>query len=213
MIPKWKFAKLGITFGKAVLKHREKILHITDVELLVRDLGSALDEQKNMLTNPRNSTIETAFELLPQIAEVRVLTNVIAAQLKLETKDKDHLDVLKDIVEEMAKVDSNSAFDIKNNLSWMEEFYSIPEVNDLMSNDIGEIEVPSSIFDIKGAGKMLSDGISKAFDKTQQYHKYMQLAKKFEQMQKRKLAEKENNKKPPEDKKGGKGPKNNGNNP
>ncbi len=189
MIPKWKLAKLGVTFAKSVMKHRKKFLHITDVELLVRDLGDALNEQRNMLTNPRNSTIETAFELLPQIAEVKVLTAVITKQLDIDAKNKDHMDILKEIVQKMEDIDCDACFDIKENLSWLDEFYSMAEVKELMSKDMSEIETPSSVFDVGGMGKMLTTGITKAFDKTQQYHKYMQLAKRFEKMQRRKMAE------------------------
>ncbi len=187
--------KLAMVFGKSVLKHRKKLLHVSDVELLVHDLGAALDEQKNMLTNPRNSTIETAMDILPQIAEVRVLTNVITKHLDIDTKDKDEMDILKEIVEKMEERESDASFDIKRNLSWMEEFYSLDAVKELMEEEVlateAKIEMPSSVFDFQGAKKMVAASVSKVVDKTQHYHKYMELAKQFERMQRRELAKKD----------------------
>lgn len=189
MIPKFKLAKLGLTFVKAVSKHRKKILHVADAELLVRDLGHALNEQHQTLTNPRNSTIETAYEIVPQIAEVRVLTNVIAKHLKIDQANKDHSDVLKEIVEKMEERDSDAAMDIKDNLQWLEEFYSSPEARELMEMDLTEIKSPTGLLDYKGALKTVTQTASRAFEETQKAHKFMAMAKKFEEMQRRKSRE------------------------
>lgn len=192
MSAKFKLAKLGLTFVKAVSKHRKKILHIADAELLVRDLGHALNEQHQTLTNPRNSTIETAYEIVPQIAEVRVLTNVIAKHLNIDTKDKDHSDILKEIVDQMEAKDSDAAEDIKQNLKWLDEFYSSDEAKELMEMDVTEIETPSGVLDYKGAFKAVTQTASRAFEETQKAHKFMSLAKKFQEMQRRRERQAQN---------------------
>lgn len=192
MSAKFKLAKLGLTFVKAVSKHRKKILHIADAELLVRDLGHALNEQHQTLTNPRNSTIETAYEIVPQIAEVRVLTNVIAKHLNIDTKDKDHGDILKEIVDQMEAKDSDAGEDIKQNLKWLDEFYSSDEAKELMQMDVTEIKSPTGVLDYKGAFKAVTQTASRAFEETQKAHKFMSLAKKFQEMQRRRERDAQN---------------------
>lgn len=184
MIPKFTLAKLGLTFAKAVSKHRKKILHVGDVELLVRDLGQALNDQHHTLINPRNSTIETAYDILPQMAEVRVLTGVVRKHLDIDPK-KDHVDALKEIVEKMEAQGSDAADDIKDNLKWLDEFYSTDEAKELMTMEVTEVETPKSLLDYKGALKTVTQAAGRAFDETVKAHKFMTLAKKFEEMQRR----------------------------
>lgn len=184
MIPKLTLAKLGITFAKAVSKHRKKILHVGDVELLVRDLGQALNDQHHTLINPRNSTIETAYEILPQMAEVRVLTGVVRKHLDIDPK-KDHVEALKEVVEKMEAQGSDAADDIKDNLKWLDEFYSSDEAKELMTMEVTEVETPKGLLDYKGALKTVTQAASRAFDETMKAHKFMSLAKKFEDMQRR----------------------------
>ncbi|TNE32202.1 MAG: hypothetical protein EP349_02320 [Alphaproteobacteria bacterium] len=190
MIPKFTLAKLGITFAKAVSKHRKKILHVGDVELLVRDLGQALNDQHHTLINPRNSTIETAYEILPQMAEVRVLTGVVRKHLNIDPQ-KDHVEALKEVVEKMEAEGSDAADDIKDNLKWLDEFYSSDEAKELMTMEVTEVETPGGLLDYKGAFKTVKQAASRAFDETMKAHKFMSLAKKFEEMQRREKREAE----------------------
>ncbi|MBL1147659.1 MAG: hypothetical protein HND56_12445 [Pseudomonadota bacterium] len=197
MIPKFTLAKLGITFAKAVSKHRKKILHVGDVELLVRDLGQALNDQHHTLINPRNSTIETAYEILPQMAEVRVLTGVVRKHLNIDPK-KDQVEAMKEIVEKMEAEGSDAADDIKDNLKWLDEFYSSDEAKELMSMEVTEVETPGGLLDYKGAFKTVKQAASRAFDETMKAHKFMSLAKKFEEMQRREKREAEKAAKTPD---------------
>lgn len=197
MIPKFTLAKLGITFAKAVSKHRKKILHVGDVELLVRDLGQALNDQHHTLINPRNSTIETAYEILPQMAEVRVLTGVVRKHLNIDPK-KDHVEALKEVVEKMEAEGSDAADDIKDNLKWLDEFYSSDEAKELMTMEVTEVETPGGLLDYKGAFKTVKQAASRAFDETMKAHKFMSLAKKFEEMQRREKREAEKSAKNPD---------------
>jgi hypothetical protein len=188
MIPKFALAKLGLTFVKAISKHRKKILHVGDVDLLVRDLGLALNEQHHTLVNPRNSTIETAYEIMPQLAEVRVLTGVVAKHLDIDPQ-KDHVETLKEIVEKMEERGSEAADDIKDNLKWLDEFYSTPEAKAVMEMDVTEIETPKGLLDYKGAFKTVKQTAGRAFDETLKAHKFVAAAKKFEEIQRRKQRE------------------------
>jgi len=145
--------KLALIFSKLAKQHSGKILHGADVNALTRDLGDALRRQKKIIQDPDKNTLETAYEALPVIAEVKVLTVAVSKHLGLETKGKSTSAILEEIVLKTEERKSTAAQEIKDTLAWTRDFFSKPEIQEILAADLIKIEAPSSWKDVKGMGK------------------------------------------------------------
>lgn len=141
MLPQFK---LALVFAKMAKDHGHKVLHINNVELLTKDLGNALKEQKHILQSPNKGAAMTAYDLLPVIAEVKLLTLAVSSKLGIDTKGKSAIAILEEIVVQTEDRGSKSAKDIKSTLEWTRAFFAHPEIQEILKADLVEIEKPKS---------------------------------------------------------------------
>ncbi|MBI3441011.1 MAG: metallophosphoesterase [Proteobacteria bacterium] len=158
------YFKLSKIFLKLAREHGSKVLHGGNTPLLTKDLGDALRRQKKIIEDPDMGVLETTYEALPVIAEVKVLTMAVAKKLDIATKGQSAIGILEEIVQKTeAAGDSKSAQEIKNTLEWTQDFFSKPEIQQILQADLIEIEAP--IGDIHGAFDLLDQALlSVGFD-------------------------------------------------
>lgn len=143
--------KLALLFAKMAKDHGQKILHANNPDLLSRDLGDALKKQKDILSDPRKSMVMTAYDVLPLIAEVKILTVVTARQLGISTGGKSDIEVLEAII--AAGEERNGGKftkDIKGTLEWTRQLFSHPEIRDVLDMEMTAIEKPKSLGEVVG---------------------------------------------------------------
>jgi hypothetical protein len=138
-------------------QHGPKVLHMNNTELLVQDLAEAMEEQKSILTDPRRNSILTAYDLIPVIAEVKIMSHVVAYKLGVETKSKPVIQVLDEIV---AKCEADNkaqyAQGIKNTLEWTRQLFVQPEIQEVLKMDVTGVEKPASIGDAAKVFKQIA---------------------------------------------------------
>lgn len=150
--------KLAMIFAKLARKHGPTVLHGGDVDLLTKDLGDALRRQKKIIQDPDTGVLETAYEALPVIAEVKVLTLAVSKKLQLDTKGKSAIAVLEEIVQQTESRGSKAADEIKNTLEWTRTFFAQPEIQEILKADLIEIEKPQGWNDLQGMRKSVAQG-------------------------------------------------------
>src|SRR5690606_7171389 len=129
-------------------KHGNKVLHANNADLLTKDLALALQEQKNILSNPRKGSVMTAYDVLPVMLEVKVLSVAVAKHLEIETKRRPMIQILDDIVAKSDERDNgNYAAGIKDTLEWTRALFAHPEVQDIMQMEMTEIRTPKGFRD------------------------------------------------------------------
>ena len=141
--------KLALIFTKIAKDHGHKILHANNPDLLTRDLGDAMKKQKDILCDPRKGMAITAYDVLPIILEVKILTVATAAQLKIDTKGKSDIQILEEIIAASeARQGGKYAKDIKGTLEWTRALFSHPEIQDVLKMEMTAIEAPKSLKDV-----------------------------------------------------------------
>ena len=143
--------KLALIFAKMAKDHGQKILHANNPDLLSRDLGDALRKQKDLLSDPRKSMVMTAYDVLPLLVEVKILTVLTARQLNISTGNKSDIEVLEAII--AAGEERNGGKftkDIKSTLEWTRQLFSHPEIRDVLDMEMTSIEKPKSLRDVVG---------------------------------------------------------------
>jgi hypothetical protein len=171
MLPNFK---LALIFANLATKHGSKILHGGDIDLLTRDLGDALRRQKKIILDPDLSALETSYEALPVIAEVKILTVAVSKKLNIDTKGKSADAVLEEIIQKTEARNSKAAEEIKNTLEWTRDFFSKPEIQEILKADLIEIEKPRGLTDFLGMGKSMQQGaqrIGQEFSRLQEFLK------------------------------------------
>lgn len=143
-----KFVQLSRKFLQFAVKHRGKIMNANDPELLAESLGSALQNQRTILLDPSRDQLQTLSDILEVSAEVRVLTNMTARKLEIETKNKTQAEVLGAICDKLEAADAGGyASDIRDVMAWSEKFFSTPEVRAVLDKPLTELDVPTGIKD------------------------------------------------------------------
>lgn len=141
--------KLALLFTKLAKEHGHKILHANNPDLLTRDLGDALKKQKDILSDPRKSAIITAYDVLPIIVEVKILTVLTANKLGVSTKG---LSVIQTLDAITAAADARNggkyAKDIKATLEWTRALFSHPEIRDVLEMEMTDIALPKNPKDL-----------------------------------------------------------------
>jgi len=170
------YFKLAIIFKK-LARHSGTVLHSGNIEMLTKDLGDALRRQKKIIQDPDMGVLETAYEALPVIAEVKVLTIAVAKKLGLDTNGKSTIGVLEDIVRKTEERNSPAAGEIKNTLEWTRDFFSKPEIQEILKVDLVAIETPASWKDFKGIGKSALQGTQRLTQELSRLHDFLQKAK------------------------------------
>ena len=170
----FSYTALATIFAGAVAKHGQKVLHLGDVGLLTRDLGKALKAQHKTLRSSDLGTIETMKDLLPQLAEVKVLTYAVSKKLGIDTAGKPPVAVFEEIIAKTEAAGSNSAKDIKDSLTWIKAFFGHPEVQDLLKEESVKIERPKSI---REALSTVFQITAKVDQEVSRLHSFLKLAK------------------------------------
>jgi hypothetical protein len=141
--------KLALIFAKMAKDHGHKLLHANNPDLLTRDLGDAMRKQKDILSDPNKSSLFTAYDVLPVILEVKILSAAVAKKLDIDTKGKADITILEEIVEKSNERNGGKyATDIKGTLDWTRELFSNPEIQDVLKMEVTQIDRPKNIKDI-----------------------------------------------------------------
>lgn len=170
--------KLALIFAKLAKQHSGTVLHGGNADLLTKDLGDALRRQKKIILDPDMGVLETAYEALPVIAEVKILTFAVSKKLDIETKGKPAITILEEIVQKTEERSSQSAKEIKAALEWTREFFSQPEIQEILKAEFVEIEAPASWKDFKGMGKSAKQGTQRLAQEFSRLHDFLKTAKK-----------------------------------
>ncbi len=142
MLPQFR---LAVMFAKLAKDHGHKVLHANNPDLLTRDLGDALKKQKQALSDPNKGAFFTAYDVLPLIAEVKILTLVTAHKLGVSYMGRSDIEVLEDIIKASeARNGGKYAKDIKETLEWTRKLFSHPEIQDVLAMEMTAVSVPKN---------------------------------------------------------------------
>lgn len=141
--------KLAVMFAKLAKDHGHKVLHANNPDLLTRDLGDALKKQKQALSDPNKGAFFTAYDVLPLIAEVKILTFVTANKLGVPYMGRTDIEVLEDIIKASeARSGGKYSKDIKETLEWTRKLFSHPEIQDVLAMEMTEVSLPKNPKDV-----------------------------------------------------------------
>jgi len=187
--------KLALVFAKIAREHGPKILHGNNPDLLTRDLGEALKRQKQALADPSSGMIMTAYEALPLIVEVKMLTFAVAKQLDIETKGKPDITVLEEILAKSEERNGGKyAKGIKETLDWTRALFSHPEIQDVLNMEMTAIEKPTSIKDFV---RFASQLVGRSQDELTRVSEFLRKAKEIDDMPKQEPKKGDNQPQPP----------------
>lgn len=170
--------KLAIIFAKLAKDHGPKVLHSNNVDLLTKDLSNALVELKNILSSPRKGAFLTAYEVLPVIAEVKILSVAVAKKLEIDTKGKSDIQILEEIIQKSEeRNDGKYAKGIKDTLEWTRALFAHPEMQDILKMEMTQIEKPSSLKDVT---KFIRQMANRSQDELTRINEFLRYAKEIE---------------------------------
>jgi hypothetical protein len=174
--------KLALVFAKLAKHHGPKVLHSNNVDLLTKDLNDALVEQKNILSSPRKGSFMTAYEVLPVIAEVKILSITVARKLEIETKGKPDIQILEEIIQKCEERNNGKYTQgIKDTLDWTRALFSHPEIQDVLKMEMTEIETPGSLKDVT---KFIRQLAGRSQDELTRINEFLKHAKDLKPMPK-----------------------------
>ena len=168
--------RLAVIFAKMARDHGPKLVHANNTELLTRDLGDALVRQKNALADPAKGTILTAYDVLPIILEVKIMTTVVARKMGIDTKAKPMIDVLEEIIKK-SEDSGNGQFatGIKSTLGWTRALFADPDIQAVLKMPMTEIDTPD--LSLKGAGKFFLSLAGRSQDEFVRVQEFLKHAK------------------------------------
>ncbi|MDD9901316.1 MAG: hypothetical protein OXT65_10085 [Alphaproteobacteria bacterium] len=167
--------KLALFFAKFVRSHGQKVLHANNVDLLTRDLGQAMMQQKHILSDPRKNSFMTAYDVLPVMAEVKVMSLVVAKKLDIPVKGRSVISVLDDIVKKSDERNNGQyAGGIKQTLEWTRELFSRPELQDVMNMGMTDVDLPKNP---KEAGVFFKQLLGRSQDELTRVAEFLKHAK------------------------------------
>lgn len=170
--------KIAVMFCRIAIKHGPKILHMNETKLLVQDLSDAMEEQKDVLTNPRQGSILTAMDVIPVIAEVKIMSAIVAHKMNIETKDKTAIQVLEEIASKSeADGFSKEAAGMRRTLDWTRDLFNEPEIQEVLKMDVTGIEKPQGISDTRAVLKQIA---SRAQEEIVRVDEFLKRTKKIE---------------------------------
>lgn len=172
MLPQFK---LALVFAKLARQHGPKILHANNLDLLTRDLGLALKEQKDVLSDPRRGMFMTAYDVLPVIVEVKLLTVAVAKKLEIDTKGKPDIAVIEEILQKSQERNNGKyTRDIRDTLEWTRQLFANPEIQDVLKMEMTEIEKPQGL---RGVTKFITQLASRSQDELTRVSEFLKRAK------------------------------------
>jgi hypothetical protein len=167
--------KLAMVFTNMARKHGPTILHANNPDLLTKDLGNAMREQKNVLSDPRKGAIMTAYDVLPIILEVKILSLAVAGKLEIDTKGKSTIAILDEIVQKSEERNGGKyAKDIKDTLEWTRALFANPEIQDVLKMEMTAIETPGNL---RGLTKFFTSLASRSQDELTRVQEFLKRAK------------------------------------
>ncbi|MDI1228933.1 MAG: hypothetical protein PSY14_14730 [bacterium] len=168
--------KLAFIFAKMARDHGPKLLHSNNPDLLTKDLGDALRRQKDILSDPGKGAIMTAYDVLPIILEVKILTLAVASKLEIDTKGKPMISVLEEIIAKSEeRNDGKFAKDIKGTLSWTRALFADPDIQDVLQMPMTEIQSPD--LSLRGVGKFFTSLAGRSQDELVRVQEFLKRAK------------------------------------
>ena len=171
MLPNFRLAAI---FAKLAQEHSGKILHANSIDLLTRDLGDALRRQKKYIQDPDLNIVETAYEVLPVIAEVKIFTAIVSNKMGIDTTGKATIDVMEEIIQKTEERQSKSARAIKETIEWTREFFSQPEIQEILQTNMTAIEKPENWTNVGSVAKsffQVAQRLSQQFVQLQEFLK------------------------------------------
>lgn len=172
MLPQLKLALIFAQFAK---NHGSKVLHANSVDLLTTDLGNALQKQKDILADRDKGVIMTAYDVLPVILEVKLLTTVVAKKLGIDTKDKPSIAILEEIIQKSEeRGEAERVQKIKSTLEWTRDLFEQPEIQKVLEMDMTEIEKPGGI---KGVGRFFKQVGGRGMDELNRVQEFLKRTK------------------------------------
>lgn len=172
--------RLAIMFANAARKHGHKVLHANNIDLLTQDLGIALQEQKRIMTDPNIGTLQTVAEMVPAIAETRILLFAVTKRAGINTKGLSVPEMLNEIVNQAEARGSKCADGIRDVQKWSEDFFSNPAIHDVLTGESVKVEKPKSWKDI---GKTAKQTLQKGQGEFARLHSFLKTAKEQQQQQ------------------------------
>ena len=165
-------------FAKMAKQHGGKILHSNNPDLLTKDLSAAMRAQKDILSDPRKGAIMTSYDVLPVILEVKILSVAVASKLEIDTKGKSTIAILEEIVAKSEERNGGKySAGIKDTLDWTRKLFSHPEIQDILSMEMTEIEKPSSL---KGVAKFFTQLAGRSQDELTRLQEFLKKAKEVQ---------------------------------
>jgi len=168
--------KLAMRIAKLAKQYGPTVLHGANVDLLTKDLGDALRRQKKVITDPDMGSLETAYEALPVVIEVKLLTLAVSRKLGVDTSSKSNIEVLEEIVKKTEANKSKSADEIKSTLDWTRGFFAHPEIQEILKSDMAEIEIPTGL---GGLGKVFMQSSTRLTQEVGRIQAVIEKAKKI----------------------------------
>lgn len=182
--------RLAILLTKLANEHGSKLLHVGKVDLLTEDLGRALKKQQHALTDPGNGAWLTAYEVLPIVLEVKLLTTAVASRLNISTKGKKDIDVLEEIIAaHKAKGTLDAAKDVTETLEWTRKLFAVPEIQAILAMEMTEIERPKSITHM---GRFFKQVAGRSRDEVLRLQQFLERTKKVDLTKQKKPRTKKN---------------------
>src|SRR5690606_5791606 len=149
-----------------------------NVDLLTKDLSNALVEQKNILSSPRKGAFMTAYEVLPVIAEVKILSVAVARKLEMETKGKYDIQILEEIIQTSEERNGGKySQGIKDTLEWTRALFSHPEMQDILKMEMTPIEKPTNLKDVT---KFIMQMANRSQDELTRINEFLKQAKEIQ---------------------------------
>ncbi|MDE1151703.1 MAG: hypothetical protein PW788_04120 [Micavibrio sp.] len=172
--------KLAMIFAKMAQQHGSKILHSNNPDLLTKDLGNAMRQQKHILSDPAKGAIMTSYDVLPVILEVKILSVAVARKLDIDTKGKSTIAVLEEIVAKSEERNNGKySAGIKETLDWTRKLFSHPEIQDILKMEMTEIEAPTGI---KGVAKFFTQLAGRSQDELTRLQEFLKKAKEVQEV-------------------------------
>lgn len=131
---------------------------------LTHDLGDALRRLKKKLQDTDMGSLETAYEGVPELIEVVVLKAIVAKKMDVETKDRDFLDVLRDIEKKSRSMGPIANEDLKEAMGWAQKLFTRPEVKKIINKELTAIEKPDAWYDVPGMLRTVTTSVKHLFN-------------------------------------------------
>ena len=109
-------------------KYGKQVLHLNDENECAKFLGEALRDQRDLIEDKNSGTFMTLYDSLERLLEIKVLMTWTAKKMGIETKGKPPVALLSEIATYCDTECGTYNKDIKDTLSWAQDFFARPDV-------------------------------------------------------------------------------------